>query len=42
MTYQKPEVLNTKRASVAVMGQKVIGLHDNKNTSSVVAYRSDE
>jgi hypothetical protein len=46
MNYVKPQLLNTKRASAAIMGtnpvQKTHGKSDNDQASSVIAYRSDE
>jgi hypothetical protein len=44
MNYVKPQVLNTKRASTAIMGTslKQQGKSDNDGSSSVIAYRSDE
>jgi hypothetical protein len=43
MKYTKPQVLNTKVASAAIMGQnKPHGTADNIETESVAAYRSDE
>ncbi len=46
MTYTKPQLLNTKKASIAIMGtnppMKTGGLSDSDRSSSVIAYRSDE
>jgi hypothetical protein len=43
MKYTKPQLLNTKAASAAIMGpQKNPGQIDNNGTESVSAYRSDE
>jgi hypothetical protein len=42
MKYSKPQLLNTKAASAAIMGQKFPGSKDNTDPHSVSAYRSDE
>lgn len=46
MNYIKPQLLNTKRASTAIMGtnpaEKQPGKSDSDRSSSVIAYRSDE
>jgi hypothetical protein len=43
MKYTKPQLLNTKAASAAIMGQeKVTGSADNDIQHSPGAYRSDE
>jgi hypothetical protein len=42
MKYSKPQLLNTKAASAAIMGQKSHGTADNGLPESIVSYRSDE
>jgi hypothetical protein len=42
MKYTKPQLLNTKAASAAIMGQKRLSLPDNPQPDSDGAYRSDE
>jgi hypothetical protein len=42
MKYTKPQLLNTKTASAAIMGQKVNGRTDNIEPNSDGAYQSDE
>jgi hypothetical protein len=43
MKYTKPQLLNTKAASAAIMGQeKKQSTIDNNHSESPVAYRSDE
>ena len=43
MKYTKPQLLNTKAASAAIMGQqKQFGPADNGGIESGVAYQSDE
>jgi hypothetical protein len=41
MKYTKPQLLNTRAASAAIMGSKNINSVDNPNESGA-AYRSDE
>jgi hypothetical protein len=41
MKYTKPQLLNTKAASAAIMGQKIPNSVDNTHESNS-AYRSDE
>ena len=42
MKYTKPQLLNTKAASAAIMGQKHPAFLDNPQNESGAAYRSDE
>ncbi len=43
MNYTKPQVLNVKKASTAILGGKMPPGDDRgPNTSSATAYRSDE
>jgi hypothetical protein len=43
MKYNKPQLLNVKKASSAIMGIKQTLRSDNSNPSSTnVAYRNDE
>jgi hypothetical protein len=42
MKYTKPQLLNTKTASAAIMGGKITATADNPTNESPVAYRSDE
>jgi hypothetical protein len=42
MKYTKPQLLNTKAASAAIMGKKIASGADNPNQETVAAYRSDE
>ena len=42
MKYTKPQLLNTKTASAAIMGIKVHNGGDNHEQLTPVAYRSDE
>jgi hypothetical protein len=42
MNYTKPQLLNTKTASAAIMGLKFKGTVDNNHPESITAYRSDE
>jgi hypothetical protein len=43
MTYTKPQLLNVKKASSAIMGSKIHVRSDNDSSSSTTAaYRSDE
>lgn len=43
MQYAKPQILNVKKASVAILGGKIPPGDDRgPNTSTVTAYRSDE
>jgi hypothetical protein len=42
MKYTKPQLLNTKAASSAIMGLKISGRADNNPQETDSAYRSDE
>ena len=43
MTYNKPQVLNVKKASTSIMGAKApINQDSDRPHSSTVAYRNDE